>query len=204
MYLVFLSSQQTDVFQRAKNALEALIDQRPNDDAIEKIIRNHLNENLIDNQNPNESLKDQTALELENDEKFNDKNKTIKTKSPFTHHFNEIFEKTKSHCNDRINEEIEANVFYNHSFIELLNERFLPYAFIWSGFMFKAIKTGDDNQLTRLTNGTVESFFNYRKNLITTPLEPAIYIKKTIGNALAQKKLTKEQKKNKDCDQDDS
>jgi hypothetical protein len=201
IYLVFLSNKQSDVFQRAKRALEALIEQRPIDDCIEKIVRDNLNANFIHEEKSSENLAE-TQLEIEDDEKFNDKNKTIKNKSPFTHHFKEIFEQTKPHCNAGIDDFQETNTFYNLSFIELLNERFLPYAFIWSGFVFKTLKTDDANQLTRLTNGAVESFFNFRKNLVSTPLQPAIYIKKTIGNALAQIKFTKNQKVNKDCEEE--
>lgn len=91
---------------------------------------------------------------------------SIKSSSPFNHHFQKIFAEIESHLLDVDNqssniESIEQiNSCYAPQFIDLLNTRFMPYCFIWASFALRNV----DTRWTRWTNGTVEKFIGTRKN----------------------------------------
>ena len=68
----------------------------------------------------------------------------------------------------------------------MLNEQFLPYAFIWAGFVFKCL----DEDISRLTNGCIEAHFGYRKKTIIKSCLPVNYINKTIDLAIGQPQIS--------------
>ena len=85
-----------------------------------------------------------------------DNNNTIKKKSPFTKNFKGINDRVRS-----IISETES-IYYNPQFIDLLMIRFLPYSFIWAGYMFECLENSDE---LLLSNGFIEVLFGYRKKV---------------------------------------
>lgn len=84
----------------------------------------------------------------------------IKHSSPFTRHFDQIKQHVEKDVepNANLSSVEEPNVHYNPSYVDHLLDKFMPYCFIWSGFVFKGM------HLTRLTNGTVENFNKFVKS----------------------------------------
>ena len=72
----------------------------------------------------------------------------------------------------------------------------MPYAFIWSSFIYK------DMDFQQPTYSSIGNVFYCRKNLIPSPVLPAIYINKTAYVALGQSKTSK--RLNPDSSEDES
>ena len=74
---------------------------------------------------------------------------------------------------------IEENEFYCPEYIEHLLKRYMPYCFIWSGFVIKNLN--NENTRTRFTNGTVENHFYSNKGMCQffKRLLPAQYVNKS-------------------------
>ena len=53
--------------------------------------------------------------------------------------------------------------------------------------MFKCLKNAD---LHRMSNGCIEVLFGYHKKFIIKPCLPAIYINKTLGLSIGQKRIS--------------
>lgn len=91
---------------------------------------------------------------------------SIKSASPFTQHFHQIFVEVERGLNQiETNQESIENIeqinpYYAPQFIDLLNSRFMPYCFIWASFVLR----NADLTATRWTNGTIEKFIGTRKN----------------------------------------
>ena len=79
---------------------------------------------------------------------------------------------------------MKENDLKNEDLIKFLQDAFLPYCFIWSGFVFRCSNV--DESVSRMTNGTIENFFKNRKKVINRPIQPADYITKTVDLALGQ------------------
>ena len=54
-----------------------------------------------------------------------------------------------------------ANYLFNIDLILFLNENFMPYIFIWSGFIFRNLnfKGKNGETITHLTSGSIEKEF---------------------------------------------
>ncbi|CAF1049503.1 unnamed protein product [Brachionus calyciflorus] len=114
------------------------------------------------------------------------KKQTIKAMSPFTSHFESFINVL---VNSLIDSNEQINEIYNGEFIGFLSKNFLPYAFIWSGFVYRVVNTRNNKEISRLINGTIEKFFGTRKNFIKSPELPASYVNKTVTIALGQAKI---------------
>ena len=66
-------------------------------------------------------------------------------------------DETKTDTNDSLT----ANYLYNIDFISFLNYNFMPYIFIWSGFIFRNLnfKGKNGETITHLTSGSIEKEF---------------------------------------------
>ena len=95
-------------------------------------------------------------------QRFMEKNDSIKKNSPFTKHFEEIHERVRSIISETESFDCEANDYCNPQFVVLLLENFLPYSFIWAGYVFKCLNNAD---VTRMSNGCIEVLFGYRKKV---------------------------------------
>ncbi|CAF1060058.1 unnamed protein product, partial [Brachionus calyciflorus] len=198
MCVVFLSSSLNSRIEEAIKFLDELIQERPIlSEKTENIIKaytylqssiKYQNQNNGDDSESNvddedgdfEESSEQISDEIFCENKSDKKRATIKDSSPFTHHFNKI----KIETINNLDQSNLPNVFYNKNFIDLLSENFLPYAFIWSGFVFRNLVT--EETITRLTNGTIEKYFATRKKLVKNCKEPAFYVNRTIRDAFGQ------------------
>ncbi|CAF0945264.1 unnamed protein product [Brachionus calyciflorus] len=126
---------------------------------------------------------DDNSDESENDEENNEifKNNSIKEMSPFTRHFKKV--KSDILKNIRVSNKNENNL-YNASFMEFLMENFLPYAFLWSGFVYKNLET--QGPISRLTNGTIVKYFATPKKYLAGSKPPSSYVNQTFKIAKGQ------------------
>ena len=170
-----LSKRKTDRVTTSLNALQEGINTRPIDkNEIKKMVALHLKEPTIQKA---VALNITTKSIIEN----NIKKKTIANSSPFTQHFKEIELCTLQEINDENETEIlnENNEFYCPEYIETLLKRYMPYCFVWSGFVIKNLN--NENTRTRFTNGTVENHFYSNKGMgqFFKKLLPAQYANKS-------------------------
>ncbi len=92
---------------------------------------------------------------------------TTKAASPFTEVFLEIeFASKIGVCNT-------LNLLYNPDYIQFLQYHFMPYIFIWSGFVYRQM---DGENITRLSQGVIEKHFGTKRREIPKPIVPARYI----------------------------
>ena len=110
----------------------------------------------------------------------------------------EIASNTKAKFN--LSKDLRDNLLFYPDFIIFLETEFMPYAFIWSGFIYKDINF--QRPTSHLTDSSIENVFYCRKNLIPSPVLPAIYINKTAYVALGQSKTSK--RINPDSSEDES
>jgi len=188
---VFTSKKTSNQYLKAIESLQNMISQRPKIRAeVEEVLRNtqflkEYNDEDNDEEKEIEESYDQTAeqnidtfldpFEFEKIHKF-----TIRDESPFTSHFNNIYD-----THQFVNETNENdNPYYFEQFVvDILLNRFLPYCFIWSSLTLR-----DPHYIMdRWTNGTVEKFIGTRKKS-GTKLEPAEYIINSQKSAIANYK----------------
>jgi len=74
----------------------------------------------------------------------------------------------------------------NSNFIDFLFDNYLPYAFIWSGFVYRCLNS---LSVTRLTNGTMERHIRTKKSVVTKACLPALYINNTVKLAIGQERI---------------
>ena len=71
---------------------------------------------------------------------------------------------------------------FNEPFIDFLQNFFMPYCFIWSGFVLKGLC------VWRTSNGSIEEYISHIKSKISSPLLPAEFanftFKSTQGKAI--------------------
>ena len=125
----------------------------------------HLKQKNI--QKPISASADTSDMEIS--KKLKNKNKkkdsTIADKSPFTQHFKDIQRDVSMDIEDKFESESlsEENEFYCPEYIDTLLKRYMPYCFVWSGFVLKNLN--NENTRTRFTNGTVENHFYSNKGM---------------------------------------
>lgn len=191
MFLVFLNPISTQNCIAARKKLQELIEIRPKlDENVEKIINDEKNLSaFVNQQNIQDKEKEQLSEKdkMSDIEDFIDKKDTIKNSSPFTKHFSDLRIQNQLQIFAESKVEADDNVLFNECFINFLMDRFLPYSFIWSSFIFKNISP--DDSITRRTNGAVERFFRERKECLNANLKPVNYINQTIKLALGQERI---------------
>ena len=88
---------------------------------------------------------------------------TINGQSPFSNYFQIIFNEIISNLNKVESNLYEKNPIVCKQFVEdLLLDKYLPYCFIWFGFVMKNI-IDEQNDWTRANNGGIENIFYTRK-----------------------------------------
>ncbi len=96
----------------------------------------------------------------------------------------------------------DSNDLMNIALVDLLFEKFLPYSFIWSGFVYNGVEN-----VTRFTNGCVESTIGNRKKVVIQKCNPALYINNTSKLAIGQERISEllnSKRKNDSNDSNDS
>ena len=53
------------------------------------------------------------------------------------------------------------NLLFNSIFINFLQDNFMPYIFIWAGYVFRCLEYKDKfgNTITHITQGSIEKYF---------------------------------------------
>ena len=74
------------------------------------------------------------------------------------------------------------NLLFNEDFIIFLQYHFMPYIFIWSGFVYRQM---DGANITRLSQGVIEKHFGTKRRELPKPIVPARYIISSLKTALA-------------------
>ena len=151
--IVFLSKTITIETKEKLDALEELLTERPIDKKEIKMIISKCNLSIVDTDNG-------AIIKEKPKEKRKKPPATIKEKSPFTEHFRNIYSKIQNDINNKIDTD-EQNIYYYPKFIDCLVESYLPYCFIWSGFVLRDLN--NENIRTRYTNSALESEIGSRK-----------------------------------------
>jgi hypothetical protein len=97
------------------------------------------------------------------------KQDSIKSSSPFTKIFQDVYDQVLSEISNETNDGV-TNDLYCPELIEHLLKNYMPYCFLWSGFVLC------DTGLTRLTNGVLENYNGIRKKKVTKNQLPSQYI----------------------------
>ena len=89
------------------------------------------------------------------------KRDTIKSKSKFTKIFQKVMDDTVIDSEDATD-----NYLFYYDYILFLNDNFMPYIFIWSGFIFRNLnfKGKFGETITHITQGSIEKEFGTIKN----------------------------------------
>ena len=85
------------------------------------------------------------------------------------------------------NDSYTAKYLYNFDFILFLNDNFMPYIFIWSGFIFRNLnyKGKNGETITHLTSGSIEKEFGtIKKANGHLGLHPADYVQTRVASTL--------------------
>lgn len=184
IFIVHLSHSKNTDFDASLGALQQLIAERPKlDDKTDEIIRSYMKLNKPQD-NCNLIEQDQSTEKNDKDV-FIDRGLTIKSNSPFTKHSIDLQKKIVSNINEACDSNY-SNELINSDFVKLLQDQFLPYAFIWCGFAFQSLVVKDP--ISRLTNGCIERFFGIRKSYIPKPLLPVHYFNKVVSVTIGQTK----------------
>jgi hypothetical protein len=127
----------------------------------------------------------------ETDEWFTDKERdSSKANSPFTKEFtdteNEVFIQSESSKPD--------NLLFNLDFITFLQSNFMPYIFIWGGYVFRDLDAVDKYgyQITHLTQGSLEKHFGtIKKDHGHTAMYPAQYANEIVSSIITSCQVVK-------------
>ena len=182
---VFLSRYSTQLSNSSFNKLQAAIHVRP---LIKDEVIKLLNGTDIIDANKNKGVKlngellGQQQQSTSSDEYLtSDENeilnfKQIQDQMPFTLHFQAIFEKcfniVKFESEKQTN--YDQNVYYCPQFIQLLIDYYLPYSFLWAGFVLRDVynpgstisqpqQQQNNFNVTRLTNSCVRKYSANKK-----------------------------------------
>ena len=104
---------------------------------------------------------------------------TIKSASPFTQDYLDI----ENHLRDDLLTTGEQNLLFNLEYIKFLQSNFMPYAFIWAGFIYREMDKQE--KVTRLTQGCIEKFFGTTKRIRGQPIVPARHVIESMKSAIA-------------------
>ena len=79
---------------------------------------------------------------------------TVKTASPFT----KVFLSIEREAIIKKLSNFSENLLFNIEFVNFLQNNFMPYIFLWAGFVFRGIQAKDKNgeTITHVTQGSIE------------------------------------------------
>ena len=173
MCKVFKSNYTDETVTQAIESLQALIQLRPEDSTEIKKVIQEIHENIEVNEN------EESVFEQEFEDEWYTETQhrhTIKAASPFTKLYAEIEQ------NVVITDTENVNPLCNQDFINFLQANFMPYIFIWAGFVYRQIKEAN---ITRLSQGVIEKCFATKRRTIPKPIVPARHIQASLKDALA-------------------
>jgi hypothetical protein len=168
--IVFKNPFLVDEVLLAIKALQSLIQVRPENSIEVKKMLKEIVPNLINDAKPeiipNVDTK-KSIDEIDDDWYESNFKTTIKAASPFTEIFLEI-ESASIVSTSSLN----VNQLHNEDFINFLQSNFMPYIFIWAGFVFRDSK----HNIKSITQGIIEKQFGTRKRIYPHPQVPARHI----------------------------
>lgn len=210
---VFLRPVDDDVSTKAREALQQLIILRPNDKTeILKVIKEVYPDALSesedecdssnDNENPDNTGAAKRSAKESEDEWFSHDNKsTIKDSSPFTNVFLALEEEVENAID--FNDSGDVNSLFNPDLIHYLQKFYMPYVFIWSGYVFRMLD--DDYNITKIDQGCIEKYFGTTKRIRGhQPIVPARHVLQSLQNVLANNVMMTKPKKTKELNIDDT
>jgi hypothetical protein len=77
----------------------------------------------------------------------------------------------------------EKNLLYNPDYINFLQKNFTPYIFIWAGYVFRGMET--QQNITRITQGSIEKYFGTIKRIRGQPIVPARHVIASMESVLS-------------------
>ena len=96
------------------------------------------------------------------------------------------------------------NILLNLKYLEFLQTNFMPYIFIWGGFVFRQLNSKDKygHPLTHVTQGSIEKHFGtIKRDNGHKAMYPAQYANAMVNNVITSchvaKPIIKQSKKNK-------
>jgi hypothetical protein len=167
MFCIFIKTK-TSIVTESLNSLQDAINTSPIEkNEIKKMVSQHLKKAIIHQQVSKENNITNNENSIRNSMINKSKNKlTIADSSPFTKHFKDI----EKHVLNEINNDYlnstsveEENEYYCPEYIASLLKRYMPYCFVWSGFVLRNLN--NENTRTRFTNVTVENHFYSNKGM---------------------------------------
>jgi hypothetical protein len=161
----FLSEYETALFIESKAYISKLLNERPSS-----------GESLQDLVNGLQLFSEPEVASTNNNDTSTHINNTLKAKSPFTSVFvsikNTAVDNLADQCDDT--EKLLKNKFYCPEIIEFLLDQYMPYCFVWASFALK------DYGVTRMSNGLIEKYNQYRKGGDLKLARPCIYLEKVV------------------------
>lgn len=191
--VVHLSETRSESMAASERALVEAVNDRPETLAAIKKLVNRVTSSDEDhgvtifdiNDNGDSDAQIESTIETIDEDQDVGSKQSIKLSSPFTRHFEQIKQEVLQQVN-AVSPASEENPHYNSEYIDHLLNKFMPYCFIWCGFVFKG------TSLTRLTNGSVENFNRFFKSTKKTKVLPHRHMAFEFGiiNGLCQEYLT--------------
>lgn len=177
---VFISPYESSDVDFARSKLQELIQERPQTRSDnERILFKATRFDQSSNEFNQQDQKEEQDFEDEEERFKRQYSHSVKENSPFTVHFLD----TQKSINYK-SESSNVNTLVNQSFVEFLQKEFMPYIFLWGGFVLRDQEF--DKPTTHMVDSSVEAWFRTRKNLIDGPISPARYINETIHETLGQ------------------
>jgi hypothetical protein len=168
---ICLSETQNDLCISSKHELESAIENRPVSKTIDSLIDESFKlapnseDDGSNSKSSNTNAKQSNTskrIETESDQNFNnEKKRQIKESSPFTKEFLKIEEEVRfelEQIGNHHDSNFNTNKLYYPAFIKQLQEKFMPYCFIWASFTFKGLN------LDHATNGIIEKEWGTEKS----------------------------------------
>ena len=164
-----------------------MIEERPQSKAeAQRILFNATKFEQFSSQIIEQEEQDENDL-VDEDERFRkENNQTVKESSPFTKHFLSVQQEVRQVTSSSSG--TSPNALRNETFIEFLQSDFMPYIFLWGGFVLRNQEF--DRPTTHMVDSSIEAWFRTRKLLIKVPVYPARYIHETVYETLGQCKRT--------------
>lgn len=171
--IVFLTKSTNQMLIDSKHKIKTALASRPDikDDLIAKSELDTSEINGFSNRNEADSSDGES--DGDDHEPYNPfKQDSIKFCSPFAKIFKDVYEKVSAEVLFETNGG-DSNCLYCPKLIELLLDNYMPYCFMWSGFVLR------DTGLARLVNGSLENYIEISKKNVTKNQLPNQYINKS-------------------------
>ena len=191
IFVVFNTEAYDDNVVKSEKFLRESISKRQINDFDEQKIEKEYNQSMSNDKHEQyDNLEDEYSINSANinsvnTNSANNKKKTIKESTPFYDYFNRKINEFQLKYDTQAGD-ARINPFFCSEYFQLLNDKYLPYCFIWSSFTLQNLNA--DNNINRITNGIVEQYNGFRKSLSKKNLLPHIYAMQSLNTVRGQAK----------------